>query len=109
MSCALKVTRARGSPLLVAFPGLGHQVIRDDGDPVALADRRSRALREGPKAITLTQRVTLSAPGSGRDLEGASRSSTPVVPVWVVKVRGSSPRRPVMVMLIGFTVVLLVR
>ena len=32
-----------------------------------------------------------------------------MVPLWVVKVRGSSPRRPVMVMWIGFTVVLLVR
>ena len=59
--------------------------------------------------MTLTQRVTLSAPGMREGTSRARRSSTPVVPLWVVKVRGSSPRRPVMVMLIGFTVVLLVR
>ena len=69
---ALKVTRARGSPLLVAFQA---SAIRSSATTVTRSplptDAAVRSAR-GPKAITLTQRVTLSAPGvqEGGNLEG---------------------------------------
>ena len=55
-----------------------------------------------PKAVTFTHRVMPSPPGMREGRSRARRSSTPCVPSRVVKVRGSSPRRPVTVTLIGF-------
>ena len=60
-------------------------------------------LASSPYALTLTQRVMFSPPvRDGRSM--ARRSSTPAVPSWVVKLRGSSPSQPVTVTVMGFTV-----
>ena len=70
------VLRPQGDPgprLAVAgrLPGLGHQVIRDDGDPVTLADRRGGALSERAEGDDLHPAGdAVGARDAGGNLEG---------------------------------------
>ena len=89
-----------GRAVVGAEPGFGGQVIGEDGDPVALADRVGGAAgqdAEGGDFDPAGDAVPVR-PGTST----ARRSSAPAVPSRVVKVRGSSPRRPVTVMAMGF-------
>ena len=90
-----------------AEPGFGEQVFGEDGDPVAFADRFGGAAGQQPVGVDLDPAGDgVAADRPGRSM--ARRSSTPAVPSWVVKLRGSSPRRPVTVTVMGFTGFLLV-
>src|ERR1017187_3171393 len=108
ISTARRVTRPRGSPLDVAAQA---SAVKSSARTVTRSPFRTEAaVREArsPNAVTLTQRVMLS-PEPRAGMSRARRSSTPSVPSRVVKLRGSSPRRPVTVTLIGFMGFLLVR
>ena len=70
-----------------AEPGLGGQVISDDGDPSPLRTESAVRLARTPKAVTLTQRVMASPERLGTST--ARLSSAPGVPSRLVKVRGA--------------------
>ena len=102
ISRARRLTRARGSPELVEVHA---SAIRSSAITVTRSPLPTEAAVRSasiPNAVTFTHRVMPSPPGTREGRSRASRSSTPVVPSRVVKVRGSSPRRPVTVTVIGF-------
>src|ERR1017187_2335546 len=108
ISTARRVTRPRGSPLDVVAHA---SAVKSSARTVTRSPLRTEAaVREArrPNAVTFTQRVMLS-PEPRAGMSRARRSSTPSVPSRVVKLRGSSPRRPVTVTVIGFMGFLLVR